>query len=113
MTSDQAVVVGVAFQIEFFLLADDPHDQERFQRQRSVSFMGRKAFLPSPEDVIITKLRWCLYAKREKDRLDIRDVIAVQGNTIDWDYVDRWCSQHGTRDILAGIRRDLANPSQG
>ena len=43
--------------------------------------------VPTPEDVIITKLRWSLLANRSKDRDDARDVIAVQGDRIDWDYV--------------------------
>jgi hypothetical protein len=34
-------------------------------------------------------------------------VIAVQGNLVDWEYVGRWCDQHGTRGLLDEIRRSI------
>jgi hypothetical protein len=95
------------FQFEFFHLSRDPHDQDRFRRRRRVALMDRQVWLPSPEDVIITKLRWSLFGHRSKDRDDARDVIAVQGDRIDWDYVHSWCDQHGTRGLLDEIRQSI------
>ena len=95
------------FQVEIFRLGDDAHDQARFCRRRQVFVpeLHLRAFLPTPEDVIVTKLRWALLGRRSKDREDVRDVIAVQGGGLDWEYVFRWCDQHGTRDLLEEIRR--------
>jgi Nucleotidyl transferase AbiEii toxin, Type IV TA system len=102
-----AEVVGTAFKIEFFLLSDEPHGRERFRRRQLVSALGRQVWLPTPEDVIVTKLHWALLANRSKDRDDARDVIAVQGDKIDWGYVHRWCEQHGTRGLLDEIRASI------
>lgn len=102
-----AEVVGTPFKIELFLLGDDPHDRERFRRRRSLPTLGREAFIPTAEDVIITKLRWSLHAGRSKDRDDARDVIAVQGDRIDWDYVHSWCDRHGTRALLDEVRSSI------
>jgi len=63
--------------------------------------------LPTAEDVIITKLRWAVQGRRLKDHNDVRDVIAVQGEGIDWDYVHAWCDRHGTREVLDEIRRSI------
>ena len=68
------------FKVELFLLSQDPHDQSRFQRRRVVQLFERRLWLPSPEDVVITKLRWA----RGKDKDDARDVIAVQKGKLDW-----------------------------
>jgi hypothetical protein len=38
---------------------------------------------------------------------DARDVIAVQGNWIDWDYVNSWCDRHATRQLLDRVRQSL------
>jgi hypothetical protein len=38
-------------------------------------------------------------ANRSKDRDDARDVIAVQRDQIDWDYVHHWCEQHADQDV--------------
>lgn len=61
-------VAGTPFKIEFFRLSQDPHDQERVQQD----FLDTRTFLPTAEDVIITKLRWLLRAERNKDRDDVR-----------------------------------------
>jgi hypothetical protein len=34
-------------------------------------------------------------------------VIAVQGDAIDWPYVEAWCDQHGSRKLLEQIREEL------
>lgn len=102
-----AEVVGTPFKIELFLLNDDPHNQARFRRRRQARLMGRAIWIPTAEDVIITKLHWSFLAHRSKDRDDVRNVIAVQGERIDWDYVHRWCEQHGTRALLDEIRASI------
>lgn len=100
-------VVGGPFTIELFNLSDDPHDQERFRRRRAVPLLGHKVTLPSAEDVIITKLRWVAQGQRSKDWDDVRDVIAVQGDSINWDYIQLWTERHGTRAVLDAIRRSI------
>jgi len=92
-----------AFRVELFLLSQDPHDQSRFQRRRAVQLHNRQLWLPSPEDVVVTKLRWA----RGKDKDDARDVMAVQRDKLDWAYIEHWCRQHGTLALLEEIRRAL------
>jgi hypothetical protein len=101
-------VIDVAFTIELFRLSDDPHDQERFRRRRRIKLFNRETVLPTAEDVIITKLRWSVQGQRNKDWDDVRDVISVQGDRLDWDYVYSWCDRHGTRATLDEIRRSIS-----
>lgn len=92
----------IPFTIELFELSDDPHDQSRFARRNKLTFLSQDAWLPTPEDVIVQKLRWCKGAKRSKDFDDTVAVIAVQGlKKLDMPYIERWCSEHGTLDVLA------------
>jgi hypothetical protein len=106
-TRTVVAVAGTEFKIELFRLSQDSHDQERFRRRVRRQILGCDAFLPTAEDVIVTKLRWLLRAGRSKDREDIRDVIAVQCHSLDWNYVHRWCEAHGTRTQLDEIRRSI------
>ncbi len=92
------------FEIEPFLLSDDPHDQERFARRTRVPMLAREVCVASAEDVVITKLRWSRQGRRGKDIDDVRAVIAVSGHRLDWNYIDRWCDRHGTRALLDEIR---------
>lgn len=93
------------FDVEFFLLTDDPHDQERFRRRRQgmVSDVSRPVWVPSAEDVVIQKLRW----HRDKDLMDVRNVIAVRQAALDWAYIHRWAAAHGTSDLLGQILAEL------
>lgn len=95
------------FKIELFLLSNEAHDRERFRRRMKGDVMGRVVCLPTPEDVIITKLRWSKQGRRTKDVDDARNVIAVQGDGLDWDYIHAWCDRHGTRGLLEETRRSI------
>jgi hypothetical protein len=96
-------VAGTSFKVELFRLSDDPHDQERFRRRQCVPLFGREVFLPTAEDVIVTKLRWL----RRKDKDDILNVMAVQFQALDWTYIEHWGNLHGTSAALAELRGSL------
>jgi hypothetical protein len=94
------------FKVELFETFDDPFVVSEFSRRHRVyvPILQRETWLPTPEDVIVQKLRW----GRSKDLDDARDVLAVQGpETLDMPYIENWCSTHGTlprlHDALAGI----------
>ena len=59
-------------------------------------FNGQPTFVLTAEDYIVTKLRW----PRSKDLDDVRDVIAMQGNALDWGHIHRWVALHKTKDKL-------------
>lgn len=94
------------FKLELLLLSAEPHDQARFQRRVAVALFERRLWLPTAEDVIVWKLRW----PRSKDRDDVRGVIGVQGDKLDWPYIESWCERHGTRALLEEIRRTVPKP---
>ena len=86
-------------QVELFELFNDPFVLSQFARkqQRFSEQIGRATWLPTPEDVVVQKLRW----GRNKDLDDARDVLAVQGpETLDMAYIEKWCAQHGTTERL-------------
>lgn len=97
-------IVGVhrgqpPLKVELFELFDDPFVLSQFarKRQRFSQQIGRSTWLPTPEDVVVQKLRW----GRNKDLDDARDVLAVQGpETLDMTYIEKWCAQHGTSERL-------------
>ena len=94
------------FKVALFETFEDPFVISEFSRRQEVivPILNRTTWLPTPEDVVVQKLRW----GRNKDLDDARDVLAVQGpETLDMAYIKDWCSQHGTtgrlNQALAGI----------
>ncbi len=100
-------LVDVPYRIEFFCMSDDPFDRERFARRKLWPLLGRRVFVPTPEDVIIVKLRWSLALDRPKDAEDARGILAVQGDRLDRDYINRWSAVHGTRELLDRLRASI------
>lgn len=92
------------FAIELFHLGSDPHDRARFTRRRRTRIPGcdRGAWVATAEDVLIQKLRWA----RRKDLDDIVNLIAVSGDSLDWEYVRGWTQAHGTEELLAELRAE-------
>ena len=95
-----AVHLKTTYKIELFHLSSDPHDQSRFARMQAIDFEGRPVWLPTAEDVVVTKLRWSKGGKRAKDLEDVKNVLAVQRGKLDLNYIRQWCDQHGTRQLL-------------
>jgi len=94
------------FKVELFEMLDDPFVKSEFARRQHVFVpaLSRATWLPTPEDVIVQKLRW----GRSKDLDDACDVLAVQSpSALDMAYIQNWCMQHGTekrlQTALAGI----------
>ncbi len=94
------------FKVELFETFDDAFVYSEFERRQQVfvPMLNRTTWLPTPEDVIVQKLRW----GRVKDLEDARDVLAVQGpESLDMAYIEGWCTTHGTVErllaALAGI----------
>ncbi len=88
------------FMFELFEVSDDPHDLLRFSHRVPIAYGTSKAYLPRPEDVVITKLRWSKSGRRSKDIDDARNVLAVQMGRLDMPYIRAWCDRHGTRALL-------------
>ena len=95
------------FLIELFRLnTKDEHHEERFRRRRRehVEEIHREAWLPTPEDVVIQKLRW----QRRKDLDDAVNVLAVSGPKMDGAYLNVWTQKHGTYSLLQQLMKEAA-----
>jgi hypothetical protein len=64
---------------------------------------GVEASVATAEDLIIQKFRWA----REKDVTDIRGILSLQADAIDFPYIERWCAQHGTLARFEKIQRSV------
>lgn len=103
----ELVHLPTRFLIELFRQSDDPHHAEQFRRRRRqfITALQRDVWLPTAEDVVIQKLRW----QRSKDIDDVKAIIAVSGDSLDWDYIRHWTIQHATQELLRQVRAAIPN----
>ena len=109
VTSSRRWLVRMArspFVIELFLLDTHAFDRSRFDRRVRLEVLpGVPAWLPTPEDVIVQKLRWSVRAKRPKDFTDACEVMEVQTGRLDWPYIEKWCEELGATGTLVEARK--------
>ncbi|MFH1096953.1 MAG: hypothetical protein ABH886_00780 [Candidatus Desantisbacteria bacterium] len=83
--------VNAGDKVDFWILTDDSFDHSRFSRKVSEEFMGLKMQVSSPEDTILSKLRWAkLSGGSEKQFTDALRVYEVQYGKLDIDYLEHW-----------------------
>ena len=90
--------------VDFWLLADAPFDRSAFQRRRRVDVLGLSLQVPTPEDVILAKLRWCrLSGGSRRQFTDALRVFEVSGSQLDRAYLDTWAAALGVGDLWTRV----------
>jgi hypothetical protein len=87
------------------MIADDSaYAQQQFARRRQYLFPNDAAvYLASPEDVIISKLRWGLHSHSEKQQRDVLAIFKVQQGELDYPYLYQWAAEFGLSDLLEAM----------
>lgn len=83
-----------AIDVDIFL-AETPYQHELLKRRQRHTAEGFEAWFVTPEDLILLKL----LADRPKDRIDIADILFIQGE-LDKSYMRQWADQLGIRERL-------------
>ena len=86
--------------IDFWVLSDDNYNRESFCRKTEEDFMGIKIKFPTPEDIIILKLKWARESGgSEKQLQDARGVYQVYNDKLDLKYIEKWVNQLALKDL--------------
>jgi hypothetical protein len=84
-----------------------PYDRAMMSRIRRDTFDDGSAstgfYLPSPEDVVLSKLEWYRLGDEVSERQwrDVIGVMKVSGTALDRPCLDRWAAELGVADLLA------------
>ena len=93
--------------LELFEVFDDAFVKAQFAERQEIELpsLERKVWVPRAEHVVVQKLRWA----RDKDLLDARDVLIVQGtDDLDLSEIRSWCQQHGSEERLEQILVEIS-----
>jgi hypothetical protein len=69
--------------VDFWVLKDEPFDQQAFARRYRDTITGVPALLPTPEDLILQKLKWAHDFESEKQYTDALSVFELQAGKLD------------------------------
>lgn len=71
------------------VLAELPYETNAVKNSILSTLYGVKCMVCKPEDLIIQKS----ISERQKDWIDISEIIKIQKNNMDWDYIFKNCEQ--------------------
>jgi hypothetical protein len=112
--SFNAIHVETLEKVDVFVPGNDPWFLAEIARRRPAQLTGaddgRLAFYASPEDVVLSKLRWYQAGGGVSDRQwsDVLAILRVQRGSLDERYLDQWAVTLGLADLFARARREAA-----
>lgn len=91
---------------------NDPFEDSFFARRRAVTVGGVEFWFPSPEDAILSKLRWArATGDGEKHLHDASKVYELQYERLDLGYINEWTAKLGLVDLLERVKKGISGES--
>lgn len=104
-TAFNAIHFASTYKMDFFVAPADPFAKQQFARRQLQRIDGdseEQVYLASPEDVILSKLRWFRRGGEtsQQQLRDIKGVLKVEGDRLDLNYLREWSPKLGVADLL-------------
>ena len=106
----------IFFKVDVYIPQNDEFGQRQLERARRETLMPGEAggvYIASPEDTVLTKLRWYRRGGEVSERQlsDVLGVLKVQGERLDLEYLRGWADSLGVLDLLEQLLKE-AGPGQ-
>lgn len=98
------------WKIDVILRKDRPWSHEEFSRRSPLVVGGTEIMFLRAEDSILSKLEWVRHGGSLRQLEDAGTVLDVQGDAIDFAYLERWARELGLTDLLDRIRPGTLRP---
>jgi len=101
--------IETAFKIDFYPTTDDDEMEiSAFARRQQINIGDGEIWMASAEDVILAKLHWFRKGGEvsEKQWRDVLGVLKVQGERLDFAYLESMTGRFGLADLLKRARDD-------
>ena len=92
---------------DLIVRGDAPFDVVEFGRRRRERVMDLEVELSTPEDVILSKLKWSKEAGSERQIRDALGVALAQWERLDQAYLDQWATTLSVKDLLDRVRCEV------
>jgi hypothetical protein len=94
------------FKVDVFILKNRPYDRQSLERIHQDTldddFPSLRFYLPSPEDVVLSKLEWYRLGDEISERQwrDVIGVLKIRIASLDRHYLEKWAAELGVADLL-------------
>jgi len=95
-----ALHLETGFKIDFWMLREEEYSQVCFQRKVRKRIFKKRAWLISPEDLVITKLIWFKKSEIQKHLEDAKGIWEIQKGRLDLGYLQKWAKRQKVEKLL-------------
>jgi len=89
--------------VDFWMLRDDEFARTQFSRRQCLDFEGVPACVASAEDTVLSKLLWYQITPSDRQLSDVRGILELRKDRLDWDYLSDWAKRLGIGELLKRI----------
>ena len=97
------------FKVDIFILKNNPYEMMEFTRRKPELLLNPDTFVyvASPEDIVLNKLLWYHDSGEVSERQweDAKGVLKVQGQTLDYPYLEYWAEMLGIKELLIRLKQ--------
>lgn len=86
--------------IDFWITKRDELSLLALRRKLAKKINGRTVYFISPEDLILSKLKWYQIGESTRQLEDIESVLKISGEKLDMKYIKHWAKKIGALGIL-------------
>jgi len=101
-----------ALKADFWLLKENEFEATAFRRRVQITLFDMPAWTATAEDVILHKLYWNSLNPSDRQLGDAAGVYAVQGNSLDLDYLRHWAAVLQVQKELDALIEGRIKPKQ-
>ena len=99
--------------VDFMVAGDDEWSQSQVDRAHRTELLpGVSGLVSSPEDVVISKMRYYQEGGSEKHLRDCAGVLTIQRERVDRSYIVRWAAHFGLLEIWEAILQRVSDNDQ-
>ncbi len=104
LNSVRTIDQETAFKIDCVIKKSTNFQKNAFERRERTNFYGRKIWIISKEDLIISKLWWAKDSLSEKQLTDVRNLLKTG---VDVSYIEKWTNDLGIYDLFENCRKEI------
>ncbi len=97
---------------DLILRKDRPFSRKEFERRRQIETIGRKLWVVSPEDTILSKLEWMKGRESDVQYSDVLGVAIARWETLDLEYLRKWARELGVENMLTRLLKDARKQTE-
>lgn len=88
---------------DLIIRKDRPFSREELARRQPVNISGVETYIATPEDAILSKIEWHSMSGSERQRRDVLEMLVVNFDSLDREYLDRWAAELDVASLLVEL----------